>query len=192
MFGYIYKTTNIINGKIYIGQKKGEFNPCYRGSGILIKKAIEKYGKTNFKSEQIASAETREELNILEIFYINKYRNNGNLYNISKGGTGGVVYDTHPMLGRKHKKETKDRWKIDRSGDKNTMYGIRLTGSLNGMYGKKHSQETKDKIAKELSKYKGNNHWNTGIVRSEEFKKKQSDLKKEFHRRKKEVCHQNR
>ena len=42
--GYIYKTTNLINQKIYIGQKRGRFNPGYFGSGVYITKAINKYG----------------------------------------------------------------------------------------------------------------------------------------------------
>ena len=46
MFGYIYKTTNLINNKIYIGQHKSEkFEPNkYIGSGVVLLKAINKYG----------------------------------------------------------------------------------------------------------------------------------------------------
>jgi len=44
-FGYIYKTTNMINGKIYIGQhKSNNFDLNYIGSGINIKRAIKKFG----------------------------------------------------------------------------------------------------------------------------------------------------
>ena len=45
---YIYLTTNLINGKKYIGKHYGEINDSYLGSGILIKKAIKKYGSNNF------------------------------------------------------------------------------------------------------------------------------------------------
>jgi hypothetical protein len=44
---YIYKTTNLINGKIYIG-KRSHKNPekdKYLGSGNVLKQAISKYGK---------------------------------------------------------------------------------------------------------------------------------------------------
>ena len=44
----IYKTTNLVNGKIYIG-KDSKNNPNYLGSGNLLKKALIKYGKENFK-----------------------------------------------------------------------------------------------------------------------------------------------
>lgn len=46
MYGYVYKTTNIINGKMYIGQHKSEkFDESYKGSGVILTKALEKYGK---------------------------------------------------------------------------------------------------------------------------------------------------
>lgn len=49
MYGYIYKTTNLINNKIYIGQHKSDrFDESYFGSGKLLKQAIQKYGKENF------------------------------------------------------------------------------------------------------------------------------------------------
>jgi len=37
MYGYIYETTNLINGKKYIGQSKGKFKPLYLGSGVVLK-----------------------------------------------------------------------------------------------------------------------------------------------------------
>ena len=48
---YIYKTTNLINGKIYIGQSIRKFSKSYLGSGVKILNAIKKYGKENFKVE---------------------------------------------------------------------------------------------------------------------------------------------
>lgn len=52
MFGVIYLTENLGNGKIYIGsdtKNQGHGDPEYLGSGILIVKSIEKYGRENFK-----------------------------------------------------------------------------------------------------------------------------------------------
>ena len=48
----IYKTTNLINGKIYIGQDSKN-NPKYLGSGVIFLKAIKKYGKENFVKETL-------------------------------------------------------------------------------------------------------------------------------------------
>ena len=57
----IYKTTNLINGKIYIGQDL-ENNPNYFGSGLIFKKAILKYGKNNFKKEILEYCFNKQEL----------------------------------------------------------------------------------------------------------------------------------
>ena len=46
---YVYLTTNLINGKKYIGQHYGELDDYYLGSGSILKKAILKYGRKNFK-----------------------------------------------------------------------------------------------------------------------------------------------
>ena len=48
----VYKTTNLINGKVYIGKDRKN-NPSYLGSGILLQKAIRKYGSDNFKKETL-------------------------------------------------------------------------------------------------------------------------------------------
>ena len=50
----IYKTTNIVNGKIYIGQSHG-LDKTYLGGGTILKKALKKYGRKNFKFEVIES-----------------------------------------------------------------------------------------------------------------------------------------
>lgn len=111
-YGYVYKTTNLTTGVVYIGKHKGIFNPSYLGSGILITRAINKYGKHNFKIELISYAKNKENLNKLEIDIIAKYRKNigkNNLYNISQGGDGGKVYEISPMLGRSHNKKSRKK-----------------------------------------------------------------------------------
>lgn len=93
MYGYIYKTTNLINNKIYIGQKKSKvfLNEKYLGSGKYLWHAINKYGKDNFIVEMLDTAETRDELSELEIFYISTYNSTDPKigYNIARGGIGG-------------------------------------------------------------------------------------------------------
>lgn len=97
MFGYIYKTTNKINGKIYVGQKQSEvfLAEKYLGSGVILQNAIHKYGKHNFITELIEECNSQEELNEREVFWIN-YFDSKNLavgYNIAPGGQGG--YEHH-------------------------------------------------------------------------------------------------
>jgi len=95
----IYKITNLLNNKIYIG-KDTTSDPSYFGSGLLIRRAIEKYGKINFIKEVIDETGDYDNLSEKEIYWIEKYnstdRNIG--YNISKGGDGGNVFLNHPNL----------------------------------------------------------------------------------------------
>lgn len=90
MFGYIYKTTNLINNKIYIGQHIAmTFEPDkYIGSGQRLKLAINKYGIENFKNELICECYSQEELNEKEIYYINYYNSTDRKigYNLTTGG----------------------------------------------------------------------------------------------------------
>ena len=99
MYGYIYRTTNLINGKMYIGQKKSEvfLDDKYLGSGHVILKAIKKYGKENFQIELLEWAQDQKDLDTKEILWIEKYNANtsDDYYNISRGGQGGQIVPPH-------------------------------------------------------------------------------------------------
>jgi len=86
----IYKTRNILDGKIYVGQDIHN-NPNYLGSGVYICSAIKKYGKENFVKEIIDFAGSKEDLNEKEKYWIKFYNCKApNGYNITDGG-GGVA-----------------------------------------------------------------------------------------------------
>ena len=96
MYGYIYKTTNLVNGKIYIGQKKSKtfLGNAYLGSGKYLKCAIKHYGAENFSVELLDYSLSKEGLDILEKSYIEKY-NSTNYdigYNITTGASGGDTF----------------------------------------------------------------------------------------------------
>lgn len=94
MYGYVYKTTNLLNNKIYIGQHKGStFDQYYYGSGSWFSRVLKKYGKENFKCEVIEECATAELLNEREIYWIEFYqsRNPQIGYNLAKGGEQVVV-----------------------------------------------------------------------------------------------------
>ncbi len=87
----IYLTTNMVNGKIYVGQKLIQHNNAdntYLGSGNLIIKAVKKYGKENFKRVILQNAFSREEANDIETHYIKQLdaTNPAIGYNIHIGG----------------------------------------------------------------------------------------------------------
>lgn len=155
---YIYKITNTITQKIYIGKQVRE-NKHYMGSGKLIKLSILKYGIENFKKEIIEVCSSKKELSNREIFWISYYksqdRNVG--YNITKGGDGNNT-NKH-FLGKKlsesHRKKISDNHH-DVSGIKNPMFG------------KTHTDDVKLKLS-ELKK---------GTSHSKETKKKFSNLRK--------------
>ncbi|MFN9113277.1 MAG: hypothetical protein ACK5XN_24675, partial [Bacteroidota bacterium] len=68
----IYKTTNLINGKVYIGKDKHN-NNHYLGSGKVLKQAIEKYGRENFIKEIIEECYDEKIWLEREIYWIQYY-----------------------------------------------------------------------------------------------------------------------
>jgi len=85
----IYKITNNVNGKIYIG-KDSRNRKSYMGSGKSIKNVINKYGIENFSKEIIDCAETLDELNEKEVKWIAYYKSYVPSigYNRGPGGEG--------------------------------------------------------------------------------------------------------
>lgn len=86
---FLYKTINLINNKYYIGKHKGCPYDNYLGSGLLLKQAIQKYGRNNFRKEVILFCSNEVDLSYLEQIYVEKYIDDPNCYNISPGGKGG-------------------------------------------------------------------------------------------------------
>lgn len=91
MIYYIYCIKNEINGKTYIGQHKSkDVNDNYKGSGKRLKKSFKKYGLENFTKSILAITGTKENINILEKYFIALYKSEGKAeYNIAAGGDGG-------------------------------------------------------------------------------------------------------
>jgi len=87
---YIYKITNTINSKVYIGMTTKD-SDSYFGSGVIISKAIKKYGREHFIKEIIETCENIEQLQIRERYWISYYKSilNDSCYNVHEGGKGG-------------------------------------------------------------------------------------------------------
>lgn len=90
----IYKTTNLKNGKFYIG-KDAKNKKSYLGSGVILKQAIKKYGKENFKKEIIEYCTDLKHLDEREQYWISFYSAIENGYNLTIGGTGGNTHLMH-------------------------------------------------------------------------------------------------
>jgi Putative endonuclease segE, GIY-YIG domain len=94
VFYYLYKTTNLVNGKIYIGKHKTKNpNDGYIGSGKLLKRAIVKYGRENFKFEILQWFDNEELLNVREKELVTEeFCLRKDNYNLCVGGRGGFSY----------------------------------------------------------------------------------------------------
>jgi len=191
----IYKTTNLINGKIYIGQDKYN-NSNYMGSGKILKQAIEQYGKENFKKEILEHCTSKDLLNAREIYWI-QYFNSTDLtigYNIATGGNGGDLGGT---VNAQISNTVKSMWADPTSIYNSDEYRDRLSKSQTGRivtpetrkkisdvqvgekaywYGKTNTRHSL--IMK--SKYQSNElvPWNKGMKYDSEFRKKLSDAHK--------------
>ena len=108
---FIYLTTNLVNGKKYIGSRDRTLSKgfsTYLGSGVNLKLAIKKYGRKNFQREILAECSKEERYN-LEAYYLEKYNviNDPNFYNL-EGVRGTFSGYTHSEETKK-KIYTKDR-----------------------------------------------------------------------------------
>lgn len=160
----IYKTTNTMNGKIYIGQDKYN-NPNYLGSGKILQLAFQKYGIENFRKDIIEECESKEILNEREKFWIDYYNSTDRSigYNISLGGNGGDTISNNSNkeeIGKNH-----SEWMKENNPNKGRKKG---EGEI---------EKWKDSF---IGKYRGKNNPNFGSKREESSKKKMSNSRKEW------------
>ena len=87
----IYQIRNKLNGMIYIGQHQTEnVDDGYMGSGLRIRRAIEKYGLENFEKTILFECKSEEEMNTKEAEIVNEdFIARDDVYNIMLGGEGG-------------------------------------------------------------------------------------------------------
>ena len=170
-YHFIYKTTNKLNGKYYIGMHSTDnLNDGYLGSGNRLRYSVRKYGEENFEREILEFVDSREELKKREEEVVNLDEiAKKDCMNLTIGGEGG-----DRRTGKKHKKESIEKIRSSLKGktkSEETKNKIRQSSKGRGL-GKKLSQEIKDKIS--LSK-KGIPSKLKGVPRSEEVKRKISE-----------------
>ena len=207
MFYLIYKITNTINNKIYIGKHKtNDKNDDYMGSGKILNKAIEKYGVDKFKKEILFECNSEEEMNQKEAEIVDdEFVARLDTYNIKLGGQGGWDYinDHTNWNGFKYINEnginnksnqymiTANRIKNDKEYAKEISEkisnGLKLYYKthdfINHWLGKKHTEESKAKIGKANSlKQKGklNSNYGNCWIYNEELKENKSINKEDL------------
>lgn len=178
-YGFIYITTNNINNKKYIGQRKIMNRPddrSYLGSGAILREAIKKHGRENFSREIIEYAYSKEELDRMEKDLIREMNaiNSRDFYNIATGGDGGdTTSGWSEERARTHSKRIKELgiYAKENNGFYNKKHSAETRRRLseiakqrttNGFQGKKHSAETIQKIINNRKLPKGEDHYMYG------------------------------
>jgi group I intron endonuclease len=162
-YHYLYKTTNLKNGKFYVGMHSTDnLYDGYLGSGMYLRRSIRKYGKDNFKLEILEFFGTREILIEQEEKLNLNFIKDSMCMNLRTGGTSAVLGNTFAKgtrseeskakmrkpkteehkknialanIGKKASKKTRKKMSDSRCGENNVMYGRK--GGKNPLYGKK-------------------------------------------------------
>lgn len=120
----IYKTTNLVNGKFYVGKHQTKnLNDQYLGSGKVLKAAIEKYGKRNFSKQILFVFDTEAEMNAKEAEIVTEEFCKDS-YNLCLGGHGGFGYINSNQLFDRAKRQELGR---------NAIARLRQNGSVNNL-----------------------------------------------------------
>lgn len=153
--GYVYKTTNLLNGLIYIGQHKYTYksnDKYYLGAGKKLKKAIKEFGSKNFKKEILKECYNQQQLDEMEQYYIALYNSTNESvgYNILNGGIRGFKM----VMSEEAKIKISLAGKL-RCGENHFLYGKNLPEEWrkeisNSMKGKIKTQEHREKLSKSM------------------------------------------
>ena len=133
----VYRTTNLINSKVYIGFHSinnyddiicvesingSIFNDGYMGSGKLIKRALQKYGPINFKQSLVFISDDKKEAELLEKEIVNiKWIKSDDNYNVSIGGNVTILFgEDNGFYNKKHTRESIEKIQKSRNQTKAT------------------------------------------------------------------------
>ena len=190
----VYKITNKINGKIYIGKHQTrKLDDGYMGSGKLILSAIEKYGIENFGKEILFQLDNEDEMNLKEAELVTEeFCIREDNYNLCPGGKGGFGYInkgniakfkgknhndntkrllSEKSLGRKHSDETKKKLSeiyLSNKEERNNKVSKSLLGRK---FSSEHKRKISDSCVKELTCPHCNKSGKTPLIYRYHFEK---------------------
>lgn len=149
MYYYFYKITNNINGKYYYGvHQTDDLNDGYMGSGVYLRRAYNKYGKSNFTKEIIHYFNNADDMFKYEAEIVNEdLLKDNNCYNISLGGHGGDTWtyanederkkrSINISNAQKNSKKFKESHKKAWTNNRRKLQSNKVKGENNPMYGK--------------------------------------------------------
>lgn len=190
----VYKTTNKLNGKTYIGMHKTtDPNDNYLGSGKLLKRAIAKHGKENFSKEILFDFDNEDDMKAKEAELVTEeYCQSDDNYNLCNGGLGGFGYinangnKTHWVKRGRESADVaiKQKYGVDnytktpayREEQADRMRKLNASGTMrrvNSFEGKKHTENTKKLIADANAIHqsgKGNSQYGTMWIHNIDLK----------------------
>jgi len=185
MFYTIYKITNKIDGKIYIGcHKTSDLDDGYMGSGTYLKNAQNKYGIENFEKEILEIFDNPEAMFEMESILVTpEFVDREDTYNLRLGGSGGFDYLNSLCQEQRFQASSKGGKNavakinaIIRERRKDPEYDKNLRNTYSKAHtGRKHSEETKQKIGDANSKHQqGEGNSQYGMIWIYSLKEKQS------------------
>lgn len=151
-YHFIYKTTNLLNSRYYIGMHStNNLKDGYLGSGKQLRSAIRKYGVENFKVEILEYLPDISSLILREKEIVNKdILKDPNCMNLMIGGKGGFISDEQ-QLRRSIAGTMRHKYLLETSKEYKTTYLRNFKAGIDrlyqsGHYHKKHTIETKAKL----------------------------------------------
>jgi group I intron endonuclease len=160
---FIYKATNVITGKSYIGQtinsisnRISQHKRGYRRGVSYFYNAIRKYGWNSFEWSVLCECDTKEELDEMEYHYIQQYKMIYGVYNLREGGSTGpyghkrndMVGDNNPAKQPNVRKKISDALKGTKRPDLTEYNKKRYGKSYKEMYGEKRAKDIQNEMSK--------------------------------------------
>ena len=180
MFYTVYKITNLVDGKVYIGKHQTEqLKDGYMGSGKYLQHAIKKHGLENFKKEILYQFDNEEEMNHIEAELVTEeFCKRDDTYNICIGGKGGWSYinsnrnfSEHNMKLAKNRDYSKtdlsfvtDEWRKNKSDTVKKLHKKGIYHNFSFL-DRNHTEKAKKKIGQANSKLqKGSKNSQYGTI----------------------------
>lgn len=171
MYGYIYESFNTFTNEFYIGQKKSDiFIESYLGSGKKQKESISKYGKDMFAVSLLQSANSQSELDLMEQYYIAKYKDEFGTLCINQAQGGRNCGNIYQYADDKTKSEFIQK-----------MTNINRERCSSATFKEKCRENMHNRYADQLEREKQSTRLKETYELHPEFKEKRSNALKEYY-----------